>query len=365
MSPPPTRPLGSLCLLLAVTACGTETTSAPTGPTADPLPRSCTIPQSLIFSAAPAKDWIPALTNPEFVPPQDPSLSYLRGSDRVVGIVVDDAAYAIPVNILWWHEIVNLDVGGRSLAITHCPLTGSSLVFDREPLGGVEFGVSGLLYLNNLMMYDRSTGESLWPQMLRGARCGVQSGTALQSVAAMEMRWDRWWFLHYDTRVLSERTGHLRDYDRYPYGDYAEPRNEATLFPRAQLDTRLQPKELVLGFPEKGRSWAVPFRALAELGPQAAVHPAATSPEIVVLWDGLGESAMAFTTRLEGGERLTLRVEGTRIVDDQTGSTWRFDGLALAGPLEGVRLEPIAEAHAAFWFAWIDFHPDTHLWEGP
>ena len=359
------RPVFGFGLLLALAACGTEGEPPGTGPTLDPTPRTCSIPQSQIFSAAPAKDWIPALTNPEFVGPQDPALSYLKSSDRVVGIVVDDVPYAIPINILWWHEIVNLDVGGRSLAITHCPLTGSSLVFDREPVGGVEFGVSGLLYLNNLMMYDRSTGESLWPQMLRGARCGVQSGTPLESVAALEMRWDRWWFLHYDTKVLSERTGHVREYDRYPYGDYAEPRNDATLFPRIQLDTRLQPKELVLGFPVGEQLWAVPFGALAEIGPQAAIHPVATSPEIVVLWDTLGESAMAFTTRLESGERLTLRVVDERIFDDETGSRWRFDGLALAGPLEGVQLQPIAEAHSAFWFAWIDFHPDTQLWEGP
>jgi hypothetical protein len=282
----------------------------------------------------------------------------------VVGIVIDDVPYAIPINILWWHEIVNLEIGGRSLAITHCPLTGSSLVFDREPLGGVQFGVSGLLYRNNLIMYDRSTGESLWPQMLRGARCGVQSGTPLQSVAAMEMTFDRWFFLHYDTRVVDPNTGYEREYDRYPYGDYAEPRNEATLFPRAHVDDRVQPKQLVLGLPLDDESWAIPFSALDEVGPVAAVHPSLTSPDIVVLWDALGESAMAFDAQLDDGQRLTLRVEGTRIVDDQTGSVWRFDGLALSGPLEGTQLDPIPEAHTAFWFAWIDFHPDTNLWDG-
>lgn len=359
------RSLGTLVALASVACSSDSVTSTTTEPPDQTSPRNCTIPQSQIFTAAPAKDWIPSLTNPEFVAPGDPALSYLRDFDRVIGLELDGQAYAIPLNILWWHEIVNLDVGDHSLAITHCPLTGSSLVFDRAPLGGVEFGVSGLLYFNNLMMYDRSTGESLWPQMARGARCGVQSGTSLRSVASIEMRWDRWLQLYPATVVVGEQTGFDRGYDQYPYGDYAEPRNEATLFPRGLIDERLPPKELVLGVPERERTWAIPFSTLDELGPRAAVYPASTTPDLVVLWDAAAESAMAYVARDPGGDRLTLRVDGNRIIDEETGSTWQIDGRATAGPLVGVSLEPVAEAYAAFWFAWIDFHPQTLLWEPP
>ncbi len=356
------------CILLAfvVSGCTADSDTLPTtGPTEPTSPQNCTIPQSLIFTAAPAKDWIPALTNPEFVPPGDAALSYLRDFDRVIGIVLDGQAYAIPLNIMWWHEIVNLDVGGHSLAITHCPLTGSSLVFDRAPLDGVEFGVSGLLYFNNLIMYDRSTGESLWPQMARGARCGVQSGTALRSVASIEMRWDRWRQLYPATVVVSERTGFQRGYDQYPYGDYAEPPNEATLFPRGQNDDRLLPKELVLGVPDGADTWALPLSRLETLGSRAAVYPSEDSPDLVVLWDSSAESAMAYRSLDPSGERLTLRLEGGRVVDEETGSTWQIDGRATSGPLVGTQLEPIPEAYLAFWFAWIDFHPQTLLWEPP
>lgn len=44
---------------------------------------------------------------------------------------------------------MNLRIGERDLAVTHCPLTGSSLVFDRAAIGGAELGVSGLLFKNN------------------------------------------------------------------------------------------------------------------------------------------------------------------------------------------------------------------------
>ena len=81
--------------------------------------------------------------------------------------------YAVPLNVLRYHEIVNAtfetDGGLLDLAVTHCPLTGSSMVFDRAAAGGAEFGVSGILYQSNLVMYDRNTSESLWPQMVAGA----------------------------------------------------------------------------------------------------------------------------------------------------------------------------------------------------
>lgn len=94
--------------------------SAPGRPT-------CSIPTSQIFNGGPGKDGIPALTEPELVAVGASGTEYLRDDDRVIGLALEGEVLAIPLNILWWHEIVNLRVGDRDLAITHCPLTGSSL----------------------------------------------------------------------------------------------------------------------------------------------------------------------------------------------------------------------------------------------
>jgi hypothetical protein len=114
----------------------------------------CSIPQNLIFNGGPGKDGIPALTNPPMGRHGDPGIEYLDDQDRVVGFFLDGQATAIPLNIFWWHEIVNLTAGDGAVAVTHCPLTGSSIAFDRAAVGGAEFGVSGLLYKNNLVMYS-------------------------------------------------------------------------------------------------------------------------------------------------------------------------------------------------------------------
>jgi len=71
----------------------------------------------------------------------------LVDTSRVIGLVVDGEALAVPHSVLWSHGVVNVDDwADHSSAVTYCPLTGSSLAFDRSTVGGVEFGVSGLLF---------------------------------------------------------------------------------------------------------------------------------------------------------------------------------------------------------------------------
>ena len=100
-------------------------------------------------------------------------LGYLGGDDIVLGVLTSDGPCAYPHNILWWHEIVNEDVGENAYAATLCPLTGSGLLFDRTALvpgKTVRLGVSGNLYNSNLVMWDSDespptseTEFSFWP----------------------------------------------------------------------------------------------------------------------------------------------------------------------------------------------------------
>jgi hypothetical protein len=320
----------------------------------------CSIPTEQIFDGGPGKDGIPALTNPPLVDAGDPAANYLRDDDRVIGLVLDGQVIAVPHNIGWWHEIVNLELGGRKLAITYCPLTGSSLAFDRTPIGGAELGVSGLLFRNNLIMYDRSRSESLWPQMLRGARCGPRDGTELPMLAVAEMTWVGWRSLHPDTRVVSGDLRLGRNYRAYPYGDYERTNNARTLFP-LRIDSRRPPKERVLGVPVADGGIAFPFGELANAGTTAVAAQSVQGRFIVVFWDAAREAAVAHESR-NRDRALTFAVRDGEIIDAETGSRWAVDGFATGGPLTGSRLEPVPESFVAFWFAWAAFQPATQIW---
>jgi hypothetical protein len=356
--------------LALVAACG-DTSSTAFGGTSggrdlSGATLSCTIPDAFIIDGGPGVDGIPALTDPTLVAPDDPAAGYLRDDDRVMGLFLEQEPVAVPLNILWWHEIVNVDTEDTRLAVTHCPLTGSSLTFARGSAESATFGVSGLLFMNNLLMYDRNTTPSLWPQMSRGARCGPRSGTALTMEPSFEMTWAGWRSLHPTTRVVSGTTGHARDYRDYPYDGYDAPNNRALLGPLPEpIDDRRPPKERILGIPAGDSAGvAFPFGVLDSLGAISLAAVTVDAQPAIVLWDRERGAAAAFFSETES-QTLTFRVENGAIVDDATGSTWRVDGRAASGPLTGTRLTPVAEAFVAYWFAWAAFYPDSELWLGP
>jgi len=316
--------------------------------------------------AATRPDAIPALTNPTLVPADHEDASYLSDDDRVIGLLVDGAPLAIPLNVARWHENVNIDFEGERLAVSYCPLTGTALTFDRSVLDGAELGVSGLLFRNNLVLFDRGSADrSFFPQMMRSAPCGplARRGLELPMVASWEMRWDAWKRLFPETPVLSSRTGFGRSYTTNPNLEYEQIDNPRTLFPLTH-DPRRPPKERVLGIPAGGDGGPVlPFGEL-DRWERAAIPLPAGSGGIVVFWDRAAEAALAFRSWLDG-ESLTFSATEGGYVDDQTGSTWRLDGLAVSGPSAGRRLTPIAESYVAFWFAWADMHPETVVWTAP
>ena len=133
-----------------------------------------TVPVEEIHSGGPPKDGIPALSKPRLIAAGE--ATYLKPADRVIGVAIEGEARVYPIRILNYHEIVNDKIGGRPIAVTYCPLCDSAAVFDREtPRGVREFGVSGLLYNSNVLMYDRDEkAESLWSQLRTEAVTGVQ-----------------------------------------------------------------------------------------------------------------------------------------------------------------------------------------------
>jgi len=331
-------------------------------------PVTCALDTRYLSLTAAAKDGIPAVDDPQWVAPDHPTdLWYLSASDRVVGFMVDGQTYAVPINILWYHEITNASIqhsgGTVDLAITHCPLTGTSLVFDRAPAGGAEFGVSGILYQSNLVMYDRNTEESFWPQMFGESRCGPAMGTVLPLYPSIEMTWDGWVSLYPDTRVLASPRGAGGPYDWNPYAGYDAPNAEYT-FPMPPLDQRLPPKARVFGVADRaGSPWAFSFSSLTERGAFTALERSfgGGASEAVLFWDRDRQAAGAYQRHVDGTP-LNFQADDTSITDVETGSVWTVDGLAIGGPLAGTRLERVDFAYTGYWGAWAAYFPFTQIW---
>ncbi len=341
-------------------ACGLDTNPVhPVG--SDPGPRfNCLFPASQIFDGGVGRDEVPALNLPHALPATDAAL---HDTTRVLGVEITGLARAYPLPVLWWHEIVNDTLGNRPIVVTYCPLTGSGLVFDPIVAGAAaEFGVTGLLFENNLIMFDRET-ESFWPQLLMGAQCGIKSGTPLNRVPVIETTWGHWKALHPNTTVMTDQTGIPRPYGVYPYGNYDEPTNAITLVPSSPWNHARPPKELTLGVRLGQFSAAYPFGLLEELGSVAAVNEHLGPQPLLVTWVGSERTARAFFRRV-GGTDLTFDVVDSAaptFADRETTSTWNLRGEAVAGPLTGTRLKPVTDSWTLFWFSWSVFYPGTRV----
>jgi hypothetical protein len=198
------------------------------------------IPRDEILSGGPSKDAIPALTDPKAISAD--VADYLRPTDMVVGVSFGDEARAYPLRILVWHENVNDTVGGVPIAVSYCPLCRSALAFDRR-VGGTtrKFGISGLLWNSNVLLYDRQeddSQESLWSQVHMRAVTGpaAREGLRLKLLPSQLTSWREWLERHPDTNALSKRTGHLRNYNVSPYSQYFS--NDRLMFPARQLKRR-------------------------------------------------------------------------------------------------------------------------------
>lgn len=273
------------------------------------------IPLEEILSGGPQKDGIPALLNPTFVPAE--RAGFLQDDDRVLAFELNGEAKAYPIKILNWHEIVNDTIGGEPILISYCPLCGTGMAFDPVIEGKrYTFGVSGLLYKSDVLMYDHQA-ESLWSQIQQEAVTGPLTGTRLRLLPLVHTTWGAWRAEYPKTWVLSTDTGFQRDYTRDPYESYA--RSDRLMFPVGDEDDRLPPKAWVLGVTLDGIARAYPFSEL-ERGPKS------------------------FTDVL-GSKRVILSY-------DRTSRTARIRNQ------EGRELPAVV----AYWFAWAAFHPKTEVY---
>jgi len=151
--------------------------------------------------------------------------------DSVVVVEAAERPRAYPVPYLHYHEIVNDVVDGRQIAVTWCPLCGSAVVYDRRHDGRtLEFGVSGKLADDDLVMYDRET-ESEWKQSNGVCIAGQFEGESLSVRPASVVPWSQFRESYPDGTVLQRPGGESEaasdddtpapiDYERSPYDDY-------------------------------------------------------------------------------------------------------------------------------------------------
>lgn len=273
------------------------------------------IPVAEIRKGGPPRDGIPALDAPATVSSKDASWP---DTSVVIGVEHGGEARAYPLAILNWHELVNDTLGGKPILVSFCPLCGTGMVFDRTVDGTTRhFGVSGLLYLSDVLMFDRES-ESLWSQIAAKAVSGPERGKRLKLLRSRQVLWADWKKQHPKTTVLSPETGHKRNYASSPYEGYS---TSEKVHPSVPLDDRYMPKMPTIGLRvSQGKARAYPASELVQAG-------------------GRVEESFA-------GHAVSVSYDPERQVFS-------------------VKAPESIEVVEAYWFAWVAFHPDTSVFIAP
>ncbi|MCZ6464282.1 MAG: DUF3179 domain-containing protein [Proteobacteria bacterium] len=272
-----------------------------------------TVPREKILPGGPQRDGIKSVDEPVFVSAEE--ASWVAPDTPVIGVAIGDQARAYPVHLIEYHQIVNDEIGGTPVAVTYDPLSGTPIAYRRTLDDRVlTFGVSGLIYKANFLLYDRET-ESLWSQFRGQALSGPLSGRSLTRVPTRQEPMGAWLQRHPKTVVLTRPEPRKIDYRYSPFRAYWVSENVP--FPLDDTDARYHPKEVALGI---------------EVGGKARAY--------------LGS---------------ILTAAGGRIVDDFEGHRIRvaYDAEASAFLWEAPDDVVVTDA---YWFAWKNFYPGTEIW---
>ncbi|MPZ21248.1 MAG: DUF3179 domain-containing protein [Luteitalea sp.] len=239
-------------------------------------------------------------------------------------------------------------------------MCGTGIVYARNVASRtLTFGVSGMLYRDALVMFDRET-DTLWTHVDGHAIKGGLEGQVLEAVPAVHATWREWKAMYPDSQVLKKRGA-----DRSAYQDYIRDSTRLGIFGRRNQDTRLRGKERILGIRTDEATVAFPLKAIRRAG---VVNARVGELPVVLAAPGKDLPVVAYVRRADD-RVLTFALEAAAaggaesvLRDRETGSQWRLaDGVGIRGPLAGKQLAR-AVAHPAFWFGWRGYFPHSDVW---
>ena len=217
----------------------------------------------------------------------------------------------------------------------------------------------------NFIMRDEETG-TWWQQVSGKALHGPLQGRQLKGVFHDEISFAIWKRENPQGRVLRPDEK-IAAANRYEAPDWEAKVGRMRVVPETDIDKRLPGRTLVMGVSIDGKSVAYPLSALQKQSP--IVDMVGSVPIVVVLGDDKRSVRVFERTvdgrRLEFFQKTEKEQAGVQLIDAETGSTWTFEGKAIAGPLAGRQLKKVFVLED-YWFDWRIYHPETTIYElGP
>ena len=337
------------------------------------------IPKSQVIDGGPGKDGIASIDNPSNFSNVS-EIDFIPDDRMITGVQIEGQIRAYPHQILDWHEIVNDKLEDTYFSLSYCPLTGTGMAWDRKLGGEVnEFGVSGLLFRNNLILYDRNT-DSYWSQMQLRAVNGSFIERDIDTYQVVETSWETWKDLYPESDVLNANFGGITRayFDGWAYGEEYLTSHGAINFPLYNFDNRLRNKIRVHGIidMEPGVSHgAVKVYVIDGRNVEESEQYGEFGEGVNLIRDQVGRNEYLIAGSTNHNFSTSFMITDSEdelyfeavqdqlpvIMKDNEGTYWDLFGNGVEGPRQGNRLQA-ARAYAGYWFAFAEFFPDVNIY---
>jgi hypothetical protein len=277
---------------------------------------------------------------PSVVSMQPAARNKVASARLVVGIDVNGAARAYPIQFLGYHHQVRDIVAGKPVLVSYCTVCRTGRVFVPSVDGRPEtFRLVGMDHFN-AMFEDRATG-SWWRQANGEAIAGPKRGEFLAEIPSEQVTLKEWLSLHPSSLIMQADASARDEYAKdYAFED-GTSRNKLT-----GTDTiSWHAKAWVVGIALNGRSKAYDWNRLRR---EKIVNDDVGGQPIVLALASDSTSFFAFE-RPEPSMRFALRADSLVA----NGKAYALTGLG-----DGVALKPVF-ASQEFWHSWREFHPGT------
>jgi len=270
--------------------------------------------------------------------------------DMVLAVKLGGRARAYPILTMGYHHVVNDTVAGVPIAMTYCTLCHSGIAWDPVVNGRrLHFRLAGINN-GNALLRDEET-SSVWQQSTGEAIHGPLKGTHLKMIHSDEMSFALWKREQPGGDVLRPDPRWVKEYD----GRDWEAQVEKT---PVMVDTKrsgIEPHRLMLGVERGGSYKAYPMMTL--MAAKFVQDKVGGKPVLIVVGPD------SYSIRAFDSSELSFTPVEDGMKDEETGSTWNFEGCAVSGRLAGRCLMRV-DAFKEYWFDWMNHHPETTVFQG-
>lgn len=277
----------------------------------------------------------------------DSASSKIAPRDLVLGVSIDGAAKAYPIEVIGYHHQVRDTVGNVPVMVTYCTVCRTGRVYSPAVGDNTEtFRLVGMDHFN--AMFEDATTGSWWRQVNGEAVAGPQKGNFLTEIPSAQMTLQAWLELHPGSLIMQPDTTF-----NMAYADLKK-------FDEGTIESGLEKRDSLSW---KDKSWIVGV----QLGMQARAYDWNDLLRQKVINDTLNETPLVVAVAADSAsffvwnrDTLQFAWDATRqqLRDLPTGSYWNWQGMSTEGPLAGKQLKSI-QSYQEFWHSWKTFRPQT------